>query len=321
MRVLVTGMGGEIGTRVAQILEVRPDVEEIVGCDFVPPRRRLRRAEFKRIDPLDRDRLVSFVTDFAPDTVAHFGIFEPDSRMGSREAARATEACTVHALGAAARTGNLERIALRSGLEVYGRGRGRPLMPDERAPLAPTTPYGRTCLEVEAVGAGIGRRHDVAVASLRYAVVAGSHVPSPLGRVLRLPAVPLSALADPPFSLLHQEDAARAMVEALVRSHDGPLNVVGPGASSPWQAVRIGGRVPLPVAGPAWTLACRAAELAGAPIPPHVLEVLRGGRVADGARAVDELELGFMHPTQEVVADLYEWATVTTLPNAPRRVA
>ena len=33
-----------------------------------------------------------------------------------------------------------------------------------------------------------------------------------------------------------------AMVEALLRSYDGPLNVVGPGAASPWQAVRLGGR-------------------------------------------------------------------------------
>jgi len=42
MRVLVTGMGGELGTRVAQLLEPRPEVDEIAGFDFMPPRRRLR---------------------------------------------------------------------------------------------------------------------------------------------------------------------------------------------------------------------------------------------------------------------------------------
>jgi len=320
MRVLVTGMGGELGTRVTQLLEERADVEEIVGCDFVPPRRRLRRATFKRVDPRDRDRIVDFVTDFAPDTVAHFGVYEPDSRMAPREAAAASEACTVHALGAAARAGRLERIALRSGLDVYGRGRGHPLVPDERAVLAPTTPYGQTCLEVEAVAAGIGRRHDVTVAALRYAVVAGSHVPSPLGRLLRLPSVPVPAFADPPFSLLDQEDAARAMVAALARGFDGPLNVVGPGATSPWQAVRLGGRIPVPVLF-GWPIACRAAELAGAPIPPHVLELLRLGRVGDGGRAVHELALGPMVPTQDVVADLYEWATVTPIADRARVVA
>lgn len=321
MRVLVTGMGGELGTRVAQLLETRDDVEEIVGCDFVPPRRRLRSAEFHRIDPRDRDRMTEFVTEFAPDALAHFGVYEPDSRMGPREAARASEMCTVNALGAAVRTGKLERIVVRSGLEIYGRGRGHPLFPDERAPLAPTSPYGRMCLEVESVAAGIGRNHDVSIAALRYAVVAGSHVPSPLGRLLRLPAVPVPALADPPFSLLDQEDSARAMVEALARGYDGPLNVVGPGATSPWQAVRLGGRVPIPVIGPGWRAACRAAELIGAPVPLHVLELIREGRVGDGSRAVDELALGFLRPTQEVVADLYEWATVTPITQGARKVA
>jgi UDP-glucose 4-epimerase len=321
MRVLVTGMGGELGTRVAQLLEARTDVDEVAGCDFVPPRRRLRRAEFARIDPRDHDRLTRFVTEFDPDAVAHFGVYEPHSRMSPSDAAHATESCTVHTLGAAARTGRLERVVVRSGFEVYGRGGGHPLVPDERAPLAPTSPYGLSLLDVESVSAGIGRRLGIPVAALRYAVVAGSHVPSPLGRLLRLPAVPVPAFADPPFSLLDQEDAARAMVEALMRGYDGPLNVVGPGATSPWQAVRLGGRIPVPVTGPGWAIACRTAELAGAPVPPHVLEVMRHGSVADGSRAEDALELGFVRPTQEVLSDIFEWATVTPIPTRTAQVA
>jgi hypothetical protein len=52
-----------------------------------------------------------------------------------------------------------------------------------------------------------------------------------------------------------------------------------------------------------------------------VLEVLRDGRVGDGSRAVDELALGFLRPTQEIVADLYEWATVTPITERVRSVA
>ena len=62
-KVLVTGMGGELGTRVAQLLEEKSWATEIIGVDFVPPRRRLRRAEFRRIDPRDRDRLAAFVEE------------------------------------------------------------------------------------------------------------------------------------------------------------------------------------------------------------------------------------------------------------------
>ncbi|HEX2737512.1 MAG TPA: NAD-dependent epimerase/dehydratase family protein [Acidimicrobiia bacterium] len=313
MRVLVTGMGGELGTRVAQLLEQRSDVDEIVGVDFVPPRRRLLRSEFRRIDPRDSDKLAAFVTDYAPTVVAHYGVYEPDSRLDQREAAEATASGTLVALEAAARGGRLLRVAVRSGLTVYGRGPGRPAVPDESVQPAPTTPYGRTCLEVEAIATGLGRRHGIPVSLLRMAPVVGSHVPSPLGRLLRLPAVPVPALADPPFSLLHQEDAARAMVEALCRGYDGPLNIVGPGAASPWQVVRLGGRVPVPMLGPSWKLACRVAELAGAPVPPHVLELMQRGRTADGGRAIEALGLAPMRSTQEVCAELYEWATVTAL--------
>ena len=94
MRVLVTGMGGHLGTRVAQFLEARPDVEAVAGFDFVPPRRRLQRATFKRIDPRDRDRLVEFVLDFAPTAVAHFGVYEPAARMSG--AGRGAEHGGVH---------------------------------------------------------------------------------------------------------------------------------------------------------------------------------------------------------------------------------
>jgi UDP-glucose 4-epimerase len=306
-------MGGELGTRVAQLLEARSDIDEIAGFDIDPPRRRLRRSRFARIDARDRERVVELVTDFAPTTVAHFGVYEPGSRLGGRDAAEASEACTVHALGAAVRAGALEHIVVRSGLVVYGRGPGRPQVPDELAELAPTNHYGRICLDVEAVAAGIGRRHDIAVCALRYATIVGSHIPSPLGRVLRLPAVPIPALADPPFCLVHQEDAAIAMMEAVVRAHEGPLNVVAPGATSPWQVVRLGGRIPVPVFGPGWKLAARAAELAGAPVPDHTLEILRRGGAGDGAAARKHLGLVDMRPASEICADLYEWATVTPL--------
>jgi UDP-glucose 4-epimerase len=312
MRVLVTGMGGELGTRVAQLLEERSDVEHVAGCDFVPPRRRLRRAEFQRIDPRQRERLAAFVEQLAPDAVAHFGVYEPASRMGPREAAERSEACTEVALAAAARAGRLRRVAVRSGLEVYGRGRGRPAVPDEGVTPQPTTPYGYTCLEVENVALGL-RSRRTSVAVLRYAPVVGSHVPSPLGRVLRLPAVPVPAFSDPPFSLLHQADSAEAMVAAIMRGYDGIVNVIGPGAASPWQVVRLGGRVPVPVAGPAWAWAATVCELVGAPAPPHVIEVLRAGCTGDATSAASALGLSDLRSTQEVCAELFEWATVTSI--------
>lgn len=309
----MTGMGGELGTRVAQLLEEETSVTEIAGIDFVPPRRRLRRAEFHRIDPIQRDRLRDFVLEFAPSVVAHFGVYEPASRMGPAIAAKRTELCSVVALSAAAGAGRLERVVLRSGLEVYGRGRGSVAVPDESVPPAPATPFGVSLLQVEAVAAGLARRHGVSVTPLRYAPVVGSHVPSPLGRLLRLPVVPVSATTDPPFQLLHPEDACVAMVRAVLVDYDGPLNIVGADAASPWQAVRLGGRIPLPVAPWLWGWAARTVDFAGAAIAPHVVELLRSGCTGSGQQAIEILGLTPPRPTQQVLTELYDWADIVSL--------
>jgi UDP-glucose 4-epimerase len=321
-KILVTGMGGELGTRVAQLLEQKPWATEIVGVDFVPPRRRLRRAEFRRIDPRDRDKLVQFVEDVAPNVVAHFGVYEPSSRMAPGSALERTELCTIAALSAAAHAGNLEYIVIRSGLEVYGPRSLHASVPDESVMPAPATPYGTSLLQVEAIAAGVRARHDdVGVCALRYAPVVGSHVPSPLGRLLRLPAVPVPAFADPPFSLLHPDDAAEAMVAAIECRYDGPLNVVGPGAATPWQAARLGGRVPVPVLPPFWNATARLTEVAGAAIAPHIVELLRHGRTGSTGRAIGALGLTNLRSTQQVLRELFEWANVVPIQTAREAVA
>jgi len=321
MRVLVTGMGGELGTRVAQLIEERDWAGDIVGVDFVPPRRRLRRAQFRRIDPRDPDRLAAFIEEYAPHAIAHFGVYEPASRMTPASAHERTELCTNATMQAAASTGALEYVVVRSGLEVYGPPTHDASVPDENVVPAPRTPYGLSLLAVEGTIKGVGVDKGIPVGMLRYAPVVGSHVPSPLGRLLRLPVVPVSALSDPPFSLLHPDDAAHAMVAAMDLRFDGPCNIVGPGAASPWQATRLGGRVPLPVPPLAWMGIARMTEFAGAAIAPHVVELLRRGCTGDGTRAIEELRLAPLTPTQDVLRELFEWADVVPIPTAREQVA
>lgn len=309
----MTGMGGELGTRVANLLEGAAWVDEIAGVDREPPRRRLHRAAFRLVEPLDRPRMVAAVREFEPTAVLHCGVYEPNARSSPRAAAARTESAAVAALGAAAECRGLDRIVVRSGIEVYGRGRGAATRPDEDVRPEPTSAFGRSLLAAEEVAGQAGRAAGCPVALVRMAPVVGPHFPSPLGRYLRLPAVPVSAVADPPFSLLHQEDAATALVAALERGVDGAVNVVGPGAVTAAQAARLGNRVPLPTAGPLWRAARALAELAGAPVPEHVQELLLRGRTADGGRAAGLLGAAAPTTTPEVVRALYEWATVIVL--------
>jgi UDP-glucose 4-epimerase len=313
MRILVTGMGGELGTRVANLLEADPSVDAVAGYDIVPPRRRLRRADFWRIDPRDRDRVAAAVTSFAPTVVVHLGTYEPYARCSPTSAIARTAAGTIATMHAAASTGSLEHVVVRSGIEVYGRRRGAPDRPTEDDRVDPTTPWGHSLLHAERVARDAAGSAGATVCLVRSAPFVGPHFPSPLGRLLRLPVVPVAAFRDPAFPVLHQEDAAEAYVAATMRRVDGPVNVVGEGTITASQAALLGRRIPLFITGPGWRAARLAAEVAGAPIPAHVHEQLTRGRTADGSRAGDLLGVSPRHRTADVIRQLHAWTEVTYL--------
>lgn len=319
-RVLVSGMGGELGSLVATMLEHEPWVGRLEGIDVDPPRRRLHRAVFHRIVPGHHDRIVDVVTRFNPHVVVHIAVWEPYTRANPTPARVYTDDAATSILGAAAECRALEAIVVRSGIEIYGRTRGSATRPDERSPIRPTSTYGTMVAGIEETANRIGARIGVSVGALRLATVVGPHVPSPLGRLLRLPAVPVSALADPPFAVVLDRDAADAFTAAARLRLDQPVNVVAPGAITVLQAVRRGRRFPVPVLGPGWLAARGASYLAGVPIPDHVLELVTRGRLADGSLARERLALEPGVPTDEVIDRIYSWPSVIHHP-ARREVA
>jgi UDP-glucose 4-epimerase len=326
MRVLVTGMGGDFGTKTAALVEADPAVEAVLGLDAHPPRRRLHRCDFQRIDPRDRARTAAAVREFAPTVVIHLGVWEPDARAAPALAHRRTVEGTRAVLGAAVSAGSLEHLLVRSGIEAYGRGPGTPRRPDEATPLRPTSPYGRTLRLVEDEANAAGRLAEVPVSTLRFAPTVGAQYPSPLSRLLRLPAVPVNALAFTPiepaaFGLLDVEDAAAAFLAALRRRPDGPVNVVPEGTITPLAAARLGGRLPLPILAPGWIPARLLSRALGAPIPSHLHELLLRGREADGSAATDLLGWAPQRTTEAVVRTLYDWAPVVYLRPGQAEVA
>jgi UDP-glucose 4-epimerase len=309
-RVLVSGMGGELGSLVAAQLEAEPWVGALVGIDVDPPRRRLRKAEFHLLQPSQRERIVDVVTTFNPHVLINLSVWEPDARAGLTHARQFTADSTTAIEGAAAECPALESMVVRSGVEVYGRARNTPTRPTESLPLDPTTEYGRMLTNIERSAREVGKRVGIAVGKLRLAPVLGKHVPSPLGRLLRQPIVPFSMLADAPFAVVEDGDAARAFVAAAANRLDEPLNIVAPGAITAAQAVVRGKRIPLPLLGPEWAIARQVSHLVGAPIPEHVVELMHRGRLADGARAREVLGFVPRLSTPEVIDHLYAWESV-----------
>ncbi|HRE02463.1 MAG TPA: NAD-dependent epimerase/dehydratase family protein [Ilumatobacteraceae bacterium] len=314
---LVSGMGSELGSLVATKLEAEPWVGALEGIDVDPPRRRLRRAMFHRIDPHDRERVFDVVRAFDPHIVVHIAVWEPNARANTSHAQTLTNAAAVSILGAAAECPSLEHTIVRSAAEIYGRGRGALTRPDEDAPPSPTSTFGRMAAMIESTAGDAARRTGTGLGAVRLAPVLGRHVPSPLGRLLRLPAVPFSALADPPFGVVHDHDAADALVAAARTRLSEPVNVTAPGAITALQALLRGRRVPIPLLGPEWAIARRISNLAGAPIPDHVAETMHRGRLIDGSRAQELLGVAPTTTTAEVIDTLYAWPSVIHIPAQP----
>jgi UDP-glucose 4-epimerase len=268
---------------------------------MVAPRRRVRGLEFIEVDPRDRRRVLARVREADPTVIVHLGVYEPDAWSSPRLAQERTSANALSVLGAAAELSALEHIVLRSGLEVYGRSRGSASVPDESVPPHPTSSFGRSLLQVERLAAGAADAADVPMTVLRLAPVIGRRVPTPLSRYLRLPVVPVSAVSDPAFTAIDVDDAARALVAALTTMPDATVNVVASGAVTVWQAARLGRRLPVPLVGAEWWLAARIAELAGAPLPEHLVELVQRGRAADGTRAAEVLGFVATRSVREAV--------------------
>lgn len=313
-RVLVTGMGGELGSLVASMVERTEWAGEILGFDVDPPRRLLTRSVFHRVDPTDHALISELIIDFNPHVILHVGVWEPDARLGTAHAAKCTETVAKSVFDAAHEVPSLETVVVRSGTEIYGASSHSPSIAVESSPISPTTTYGRMCLNIENQATELRTARGINVCVLRLAPVLGPHVPSPLGRLLRLPAVPYHGMHNPVFCVVEDHDAAMAFVQGAERNADGTVNIAANGAISMLRATAIGKRIPVPSIGPGWWVAGRVSAMAGAPIPDHVSDLLARGRLAASNEAAHLLRFAPRHSTTQVVERLYQWPSIERIP-------
>lgn len=307
------GVGSELGSLATALLEQDDRFIDITGIDVHPPRRRLRRCAFVRVEHDATSDFVRTVVAHQPDIIVYLGVWEPHARLGT-DAARVATGNYARALcESLGLLPGLRRIVVRSGVEVYGSRRGT--SPDEHSPIAPTSTYGHMLASLESMIAEASSA-STEVTTLRLAPVIGAHVPSPLGRLLRLPVVPIDPFSRARFQVLADDDAARAVVHAAVHGKNEAVNVAAADPVLVHTLLRRGRRLLVPVLPPAWPIASTMTTLAGAPLPDHVRELLRHGREVSTVRH----ELGYrpIHATADVIARLYSWPSVVRIaPNRP----
>lgn len=230
--VVVTGVAGSLGQRVAERLARSAGVDRIVGVDVVPAAGFPAPVEMLLVDLAeeghDGDELDRACA--GADGIIHLAWRTVDGRgeerLGSTESAAANHQALERVLEVAARHGVRSLVHL-SSATVYGAWPDNPVPLSEDALLRPNPEFAFAVEKADAewlVALWADAHPDVAVAVLRPAVTVGSPE-RPLYRALGGTDAPGSEGVVRPVQFLHVDDLADAVVLAWARRLRGPWNV------------------------------------------------------------------------------------------------
>ncbi len=282
-RVLITGVSNPLAAEVARRLATQ--VPTLFGCDVADPVSAIEEMDFVHADT--RQSVIGkLVRQLRIDTVVHMAV-TVDSTGDHRAAHETNVIGTMNVLaGCAGPSSPVRRLVVKSSQAVYGAAPGDPSFVTEEVAGSDRPSYGlkRDLLEMEQLAQEFSLRSSavgVCLLRLGYRVSEGTT----LGGYLSLPIVPTFAGFDPRLQLLHEDDAAEAVVRAAMQGHEGVFNVAADGIVLLSQAIAIMGGRPAPVLPPYGRWLGRVAlRLAGVDLPEHLADVLTYGSVADCSR-------------------------------------
>ncbi len=307
LRVAVTGASGDYGKLLLPRLERDPEVESILVLDVARPEG--AKVEFHRVDLTRYDaegELTDALAERPVDALYHLAFLFGPIRSGSL--AHELEVIgTMNVLTAASRA-RLPRLVVPSITAVYGARGNNPALLREDSPLqgCPGSRFVTDKVEVEGQVRAFRERHpDMRVLVLRFAPLLGPSLDNPATRLLKRGVVPTLLGYDPVWQAVHEEDAGRALHQALRADASGEINIVGRGVLPLSGLHQQAGARPLPLPGPLFRAALRTMGVAGAgTLPIALLDYIHYAWVADGERA--ESALGFIpiHHVRDAAAAL-----------------
>jgi UDP-glucose 4-epimerase len=305
-RVLVTGVSSYLGLRLAQRL-ADEGVHALIGVDLDEPPFAIRGLEFVRAG-IESPLISRVIEATGVDTIVHTNISSQPGRFGSRARMKESNVLgTIQLLAAAQHAHRVRRVVVKSSAAVYGVMPGEPsLLSEEHAARGPELlGYARDCAEAETYARDFGRRRpDVNLIILRTQNVIGRAVETSIARYLSLPVIPTAMGYDPRIQLLHEQDAIDALHRALLSDTRGIYNIAGDGVVYLSQAIRMLGRLQLPLVLPIAQGVARALRRRGVvDFPTDQLPVVLFGRVLDTRRATEVLGFSAKWSTEECVAD------------------
>lgn len=227
--VLLTGADGFLGKLVVKRLGATAEVGRIlVPLDGAPVRgKKVRQlkvsaASEKITDHLRREKV---------DVVVHLG--RALAQLREEGAFEKNVLGTMTLLGAAAEA-PVRHVVLQSSYAVYGAHYTNPNFIPETRRIKATgrSPYLRDAAEIERYALDFLRNFgDVGLTILRFAPIVGPTSDSPFMQYLRSEVCPVLLGFDPLVQLLHEEDAADAVVAAIRAEVRGPIHVAPEGVA------------------------------------------------------------------------------------------
>ncbi len=309
-KVLITGVSGFLGLRLAKRLEDDEDTESIVGVDLGEPPVDVKGLDFVRADI--RSPLIARVLESTGvDTLIHTNITSRPSRLGGRSQMKENNVIgTMQLLAAAQRSESIKKVVMKSSSAVYGSSPKEPsvIREDHALNQVELSGYGKDCADAETYARDFGRRRkDVELVILRTQNVVGPTVRTNITDYLSLPVVPTAWGYDPRLQLLHEEDAVEALYLSMAPETRGIFNVGAEGVVYLSQALRLLGRVQLPLPLPTAQLTAGLLRRFGlVDFPMDQLRVILFGRVVSTRRAQERLGFSARYSTAEAILDFAE---------------
>jgi UDP-glucose 4-epimerase len=317
-RVLITGVSRFLGLRLAKRLERDPLIEHLVGVDLDAPPIPIDGLEFVRADI--RNPLIARVLEATrADTIVHTNITSSHRRFGGRSQMKENNVIgTMQLMAAAQRAQSVRNVVVKSSTAVYGSAPADPsiLSEDHAHRRVDLTGYGKDCADAETYARDFGRRRpDVHLSILRFQNVIGPTVSTSLTAYLSLPVIPTALGFDPRLQVVHETDAVEALYLALALGAKGIVNIAAQGVVYLSQAIRLLGRVQLPLVLPYARATAGAIRRAGiVDFPPDQLRLIQFGRVVDASRAERILDFSPRFTTRACIEDFRANRTRDLLP-------
>ncbi len=302
--VLVTGVGGTWGARVADQLMSKPGIH-VIGLDAEPPRERIKGLDFIQSD-IRNPRLVDLLKEEQVHTVCHL-TFEESIRP-SESAFDVNVIGAMKMFGACVEAG-VRKVILKSSLAVYGAQSTNSAYLTEEHPLRGSRAYGytRDMVEIEAFCNGFRRQApEITLSILRFASVVGPTADTPMTRFLREPWTPILLGFDPMMQVIHEEDVVGALVHAVMDDYPGVFNVAAEGILPLSKLMGLAGKLPMPVFHLFAYWGTAILGVSGLRVTRHVpieLDYIRYPWVGDLARMREELQFVPRYTAEETLRE------------------